>query len=210
VHLVWTIAGGGPEEHLHDSYHKNIYYATFEPATLRFRNAGGTDLGQQLGGSADVDRCRVVLTPLTRPGGEQSPDYIQLVGVLDNGRPFLMWMTYDSTLLLHNVAAVWNGSAWQTREVARGLRTREMERVGPTTWRVYTMRDGQPNIGTYLLENGQGWSAETTITTRSEVQRIELITGRRDPARIIATGISSDRDVSVADGDVYVAGVPAG
>jgi hypothetical protein len=99
VHLVWTVAGGGPDRHLHDYFHKNIYYATFEPAALRFRNAQGADLGRQLN-RTDMDRCRVALTPLTRPGGEQSPDYIQLAGWLGDGRPFVLWMTLDSNLLV--------------------------------------------------------------------------------------------------------------
>lgn len=36
----------------------------------------------------------------------------------------------------------------------------------------------------------------------------QVIAGFRDPARILATGASSARDVSVADGDIYVAGTP--
>jgi hypothetical protein len=64
-----------------------------------------------------------------------------------------------------------------------------------------------PTLFTFLLASGQTWTAETTITTKP-VQRIEVITNRKDPARILATGASSDRDVAVADGDVYVAGAP--
>jgi BNR repeat-containing family member len=207
VHLVWTIAGGGPDRHLHDYFHKNIYYATFEPAALRFRNAQGADLGRQLN-RTDMDRCRVALTPLTRPGGEQSPDYVQLVGWLGDGRPFVLWMTFDDNLLVHDMASVWTGSAWQTRQVATGLQIREMERLGSTSWRVYANRVGRPDIETCLLTSGQGWTPETVISTPTEVQRIELITGWRDPARILASGISSARDVSVADGSIYVAGIP--
>ena len=48
--------------------------------------------------------------------------------------------------------------------------------------------------------------ATSTIATPGAVQRIEVIGDHRDPARILATGASSGRDVSVADGDVYVAG----
>jgi hypothetical protein len=207
VHLVWTVAGGGPDQHLHDYFHKNIYYATFEPAALRFRNVQGADLGRQLG-RADMDRCRVALTPLARPGGEQSPAYIQLVGWLGNGRPLVLWMTFDDDLVVHDMAAVWTGSAWQTRQVATGLRILEMERLASATWRVYANRDGRPGIETYLLTSGLGWARESVVATPGEVQRAELITGRRDPARILATGASSARDVSVADGDIYVAGIP--
>lgn len=206
VHLVWTIAGGGSKKHTHDAYHKDIYYATFDPATLRFRSVTGADLGTQLD-DGEYDKTRVLTTAVTNPGGAKSPDYIQLVGWLPDGRPFLMWMTSDSKALLHNTAAVWTGSAWQTREVATGLRTREAEQVGPTTWRIYTTVDEQPNIGTYLLEAGQTWTAENVLKTPKPVQRIEVVTNFRDPARILATGNSSARSVSTADGDIYVAGL---
>jgi hypothetical protein len=45
------------------------------------------------------------------------------------------------------------------------------------------------------------------IETPREAQRIELIEGFRDPARILATGSSSSRDVTVADGDIHVIGI---
>jgi hypothetical protein len=206
VHVVWTLAGGGPSKHTHDVYHRNIHYATFDPATLHFSTAGGTDLGPQLG-NAELDRAQVVATPLALPGGMKSPDYIQLTGWLGDDRPFVVWMTNDSAKLLHNFAAVWTGSAWQVKEVATGLRTRDMEQLGPTTWRVYANREGKPNIMTYLLESGRTWTAESVITTAKEVQRIEVVTGAVDPARILASGIASKRDVSTADGDIYVAGI---
>jgi len=120
-----------------------------------------------------------------------------------------VWFTHDRNLLFHNFASVWTGTGWRTTEVATGLSTREMERVSPTAWRVYATRDEQPGILTYLLERGERWTPETTIGTPGPVQRIELIGGFREPARILATGAASDRDVSVADGDIYTAGIAA-
>ena len=34
VAIVYTLAGGRPEGHLHDRYHKNIYHAYFSPKDL--------------------------------------------------------------------------------------------------------------------------------------------------------------------------------
>jgi putative BNR repeat neuraminidase len=208
VHFAWTLAGGGPTQHLHDSFHKDIYYATFEPATMHFRSASGLDVGTQVG-TTDYDACRVITTALVQPAGLKSPDYIQQVGYLGDGRPFVLYMTIDNSGLLHDTAAVWTGSAWQIREVATGLRLREVERLGPTTWRAYANREGTPNVQTFLLENGQTWTAESTITTAKEIQRVEVIQGFHDPARVLISGASSNRDVAIADGDIYVAGLPA-
>jgi putative BNR repeat neuraminidase len=210
VHLVWTLAGGGPDQHLHDWFHKDIHYATFDPNTLRFQDASGADLGTQLDNADMEQRCKVIVTPLVRPAEQKAPDYIQLVGNLAGRWPFVLWFSSDDAGLLHNFASVWTGRDWRTREIATGLRTREMEQLNPFTWRVYATRDGQPNIETFLITLGRFWRTETVITTPKPVQRIELIGDFRDPARILATGASTAREVTVADGDVYVAGLARG
>ncbi|MFC4013763.1 BNR-4 repeat-containing protein [Nonomuraea purpurea] len=207
VHLVWTLAGGGPAQHRHDYYHKDIHYAWFDPNTLAFHAADGTDLGPQLTDDEMEGPCKVAVTPLERPGDVVSPDYIQLVGWLQNGRPFVVWFTRDASLGFHVYSSVWTPRGWRSDEVATGLRAREMEPIGPNTWRVYTTVDGQSGIATHRLGHGRRWEPETVIPTPKPVARIELITAFRDPARILATGASSAREVTVADGDVYVAGL---
>ncbi|WHT19707.1 BNR-4 repeat-containing protein [Crossiella sp. CA-258035] len=207
VHIVYTLAGGGPEGHKHDRYHRNIYYAWFDPANRHFYSASGRDLGTQIDDADQEQRLKIVETPLALPGGIKSPDYIQQVGVA-NGKPFTLWFETDNTGLWHNRAAVFEGGRWVVTEVATGYRTREIERLDGNTWRVYATRDAKPDIETFLLRGGKHWSPETVIRTPKPVQRVEVVTGFRDPARIIATGASSDRNVAVADGDIYVAGLP--
>src|SRR6266536_2177827 len=48
VLIVYTLAGGGFEGHLHDRYHKNIYYTYFTPGDLHFHSADGIDLGTRV------------------------------------------------------------------------------------------------------------------------------------------------------------------
>lgn len=209
AHLVWTLAGGGPDRHLHDYFHKDIHYASFDPRTLHFHAPGGRDLGVQLTDDEQERDCKVAVTPLARPAELKSPDYIQLVGTVGHGRPFVVWSTADDGGLWHvYVSLTPDGRGpWRTTEVTTGLRTREMEPVSHDVWRVYTTRDGRPGVSTYLLSPGRAWRPEATIPTAKPVQRIELVTGFRDPARVLITGASSVRDVSVADGDVHMAGL---
>jgi hypothetical protein len=63
-----------------------------------------------------------------------------------------------------------------------------------------------PNIETYRLTLGSNLQHESTIVTPTPIQRIEVIGGYRDPARILVSGNSTARDVTTADGDIYVAG----
>ena len=138
----------------------------------------------------------------------RTPDYIQLVGDVVFDHPFVVWMELGTDGLVHDHAAIWTGTGWQAAVLGTGLRVRDMEPVDPFTWRVYATVDAPvppPGIVTYLLR-GTSWAYESAIPTAGAVQRIELIGGYRPPARILATGNSSARDVAVADGDVYVAG----
>jgi hypothetical protein len=83
-----------------------------------------------------------------------------------------------------------------------------MERVDPLTWRVYaTSTDPAVTaVSTVKLFAGTHWRTESTIPVPRAVQRIEVVEGYRDPARIIISGASSARPAAVADGDIYVAG----
>jgi hypothetical protein len=209
IGIVYTLAGGGPEGHLHDRYHRNIYYADFTPSDLHFHAADGHDLGTTVDDADQEAHLKVVDTPL-QTVNPRSPDYISLVGSTLGAWPFVVWMRLDADGRVHDEAALWSPlGGWHNREVTTGVRVRDMERLDAKTWRVYGTDDaGTPGITTYRLTGGIDWRFESTIATPRAVQRIEVITDHRDPARILATGASSDRDVSVADGDVYVAGSP--
>jgi hypothetical protein len=207
IRIVYTLAGGGPEGHLHDRYHRNIYYTWFNPRNLHFYSASGRDLGTQVDDVDQEAHLKVAETPLTLPNGVKSPDYIQLVGTT-LGQPFLLWFSGDEAKgPLRNYLSWWNGFRWQTKEVARGLRVREMEPLGLATWRVYATEDGKPNVNTYKVVLGRTWEAEAVIPTAKPVQRIELIKDFRDPVRVLLSGASSARDVAIADGDISVAGI---
>jgi hypothetical protein len=207
VHIVWTLAGGGTEGERHDRYHRNIHYAYFTPHNRHFYSAEGKDLGVQIDNADLEGATKVVETPLELPANIKTPDYIQLVGWQRSGKPFVIWFQADATGRFHNYTGHWNGRRWEVAEVATGLRTREMEEISPGTWRVYSTVDLQPDVQTAVLTAQRRWIPGPTIRTPKPVQRIELITGFRDPARLLLTGASSAREVSVADGDIHVVGV---
>jgi hypothetical protein len=225
IGIVYTLAGGGPEGHLHDRYHRNVYYASFTPKDLRFHAATGRDLGTSIDDPEQERFLKVAQTPL-QTVNPRSPDYISLVGTTLGALPFVVWMQLDAAGTLHDHSALWSPfGGWRAREIGTGVRVRDMAPDGPLGWRVYgTDNAGAPGILTYRLRavrlaapgpsdgaekpglGGVAWRHESTIATPQPVQRIEVIDGYRDPARILATGASSAREVAVADGDVYVAG----
>jgi hypothetical protein len=212
VHIVYTLAGGGPEGHLHDRYHRNIYYTSFTPGDLHFHSASGDDLGTTIDDPKQETFLKVAETELQQPN-PRTPDYISLVGATRNGRPFVVWMEIDATGVLHDHTASWTPDGWVAHEFATGVRVRDMEPVGPQTWRVYATPD--TGVETYLLRAGTPnadhlWSFESTVDIPRAVGRIEVIGSFRDPLRILATGASSGREVETFfDGDIYVAGFPS-
>ncbi|WP_232344172.1 BNR-4 repeat-containing protein [Actinoplanes awajinensis] len=208
IAMVWTLAGGGPEGHLHDRYHRNVYYATFSPDDLRFRSAAGRDLGTSVD-DADQERYLKVAATELQPVNPRSPDYISLVGSTLGGRaPFVVWMQLDAQARVHTHSAVHlPGVGWRATELGTGARVRDMEPADDFSWRVHATPDpAATGVDTYRLVPGLPWRRESTLATPQPIQRIEVIAGHRRPARLLLTGASSAREVTVADGDVYVAG----
>src|SRR5438874_2270668 len=212
VLIVYTLAGGGAEGHLHDRYHKNIYHTYFTPADLHFHAADGRDLGTRIDDAEQEAYLKVADTPFLAAPFQRSPDYISLVGEVLPGLPFVVWMQLDPNGVLHDNLGVATPHGWRTTEVGTGERVRDMEPLGLLGWRVYATAEpapgeqAAPNIQTFLTLPGLFWVPGPVIPTAQAVQRVDVIADHRDPARIIATAASSAREVSVADGDVYVAG----
>lgn len=206
VAIVYTLAGGGPEGHLHDRYHRNIYFTYFHPGDLTFRSAAGRNLGVKIDDADQEKHLKVVETPL-QTVNPRSPDYIQLTGSTAL-TPFVVWMQLDAQGVVHTHTGIHTPFGWHTREVATGIRVRDMERVDPLTWRVYaTSTDTTVTaVTTFKLFAGTLWRSESTIPIPRAVQRIEVVDGYRDPARLIISGASSARPADVSDGDIYVAG----
>jgi hypothetical protein len=206
VAMVYTLAGGGPEGHYHDRYHKNIYYTYFTPRDLHFHAADGRDLGTKIDNAEQDQYLKVAETKLQTPN-PRSPDYISLVGDVFDHRPLVVWMGLDTAGVLHDYAGVYTPSGWRSVEIGTGIRVRDMEKVDDKTWRIYATIEGSlTGVSTYQLYAGAFLSEESVIATPKQVQRIEVIGGYRDPARVLMSGNSSERDVAIADGDIYVAG----
>jgi hypothetical protein len=146
VQIVYTLAGGGVEGHLHDRYHHNIYYTYFTPGDLHFHAADGRDLGTRIDDAEQETYLKVADTPFLAAPYQRSPDYISLVGEVVPGVPFVLWMQLDAGGVLHDNVAVRTPRGWQQREVATGIRVRDMEPAGLLTWRVYAT--GEPAAGT--------------------------------------------------------------
>jgi hypothetical protein len=205
-HLVWTIAGGGPGTHLHDNYHKNLYYCAFQPSNRHFYSVTGADLGTAIDDTEQENSCKVLDTPLVRKIPQtRDVGYVHLVDLLANGTPYLVYTRYTSDTPVV-MTAVRSGSTWvQTTGVSGGKLT-DMEKTGPDTFRVYVANELAPGVKAYIGKPGLAFAFEQELSTTQAIQHIEVIPGAPNPVRAIATGFSTSDNPADAHGDVSVIG----
>ena len=186
--FVWTLAGGGPTQHVHDKFHKDVYFATFTPADHHFHNAAGKDLGTSIQNGA-LASCLVVDTG--KPV-DKNPGYFQFAGTFGDGTPTVVYSMKDGEYAGH-----WTGKAWKTAKVGTGY-VLDMEPAGASTFRVYTASGS--TVTTYLLGQTPSWTRETSFTAPGPVGQGVIVTGYHDPLRLLLEGGTG--------GGIYVAGVP--
>jgi len=209
ISISYTLAGGGPEGHLHDRYHKNMYYATFNPRNLHFYSVDGVDLGTTIDDAKQEKYLKIVETQLQMPN-PRTPQYISLVGTTVDGLlPFVVWMQTDKTGGVQVYSAVnVPGTGWGVNQVGTNFLARSMEQVDRFTWRVYALPSDPtlPGIQVHRLTLGSHGQQEGTLIPDKVMGRMDIIDGNRNPMRLLACGAPSDPDLSVADGGVYVFG----
>ena len=137
--VVWTIAGGGPGNHAHDVYHRNMYYASFRPSTQHFYSADGTDLGTSIDTGEAETRCKVYDTG--SPSG-LDVSYMNLVHADDDGKPIVVW---NWSAADRAKASKWTGSSWRTTDVPATFAF-DIEKAGPDAFKVYKKTSGDLEI----------------------------------------------------------------
>jgi hypothetical protein len=214
-HMVWTLAGGGPGVHDHDRYHRNLYYAYFQPSNRHFYSVTGADLGTDLDGDEMENSTKALHTELVRAKPlSRDIGYTHLVRLLPSGRPVLVFNRQegDTTVI---TSARWMGRYWVFSPGPRSgayngpLLDMEPYRNG---MRVYvatpaaSAATAPTGIRTYLLRQGADWVEDQFIWTLGPIQRADVIPNHRDPVRLVVTGQSSTADQALADGHIHVVG----
>lgn len=202
-HMVWTLAGGGPDVHDHDRFHQNLYYAYFQPSDHHFYDVHGRDLGVKIDNNEMEHYAKAVSTPPNTVG----VGYTHLVQIQDDGRPVLVYNRQFGDYIVIT-AADWNGRKWVITPGPANLRLLDMDSALPNANRVYAGTTDEPGIQTYLLRNGRRWRKSQFVWTDQIIQRADVITDYREPARLVVTGDTGTGDQTVATGNVYALGTP--
>ncbi len=201
IHMVWTLAGGGPEGPKHDRYHKDVYYAYFRPSNKHFYCAGGKDKGVSLS-TREMQDCVVEDTgPLSRDE-PQAISYIQLVHYADGGKPVLIYqVNREEGSVIRS--ATWTGRQWQFSDISTEGFILDMEKTGPRSFRFYA---GRGRIQVYESNNsGKNWQLanEFKLPDDNRVIKLTVIDEHKEPAHLLITDLT---DSMAPSASVYLAG----
>ncbi len=168
--MSWTLAGGGPHAHKHDIYHKDIFYAAFDPSTMRFYAADGTDLGPYIEDEEARKRCLVYDSGSLDQAEKQHVDYKPLVQ-LDPKTGFPIIIFYDE-IKKQTILARWNGKLWETMRAP--FRARDFTVTEDGNLRALVSQGTEVRV--YDSSNsGAKWSNIKSVTTPYNMDRILAI-----------------------------------
>lgn len=197
VHLVWTLAGGGPKgPNNHDSYHKDVYYAYFEPSIQEFyclSEEGAVSMGKAINKN-DMRVCRVEDTGQPNNNGYQpyAVDYVQIVQWDSDGNPLVGYHLNQVSNEGIVRVAVWTGTAWSKTDVISGRAAYssqpvELERIAPQTFLLHVLDD---DLMTYISrDGGRAWEICAKVDAPSTSRgfgRVSLIQNYRQPIQFHA------------------------
>lgn len=197
INLVWTLAGGGPKgPNNHDLYHKDVYYAYFEPSTREFyclTPEGPANMGKELNKN-DMRRCLVEDTGQPNVNGYQAHavDYIQIVKWDVDGNPLVGYhLNQQNDEGIVRVAR-WTGTAWAKSDVITGRAGKfaqliELEQVATNSFRLHILNR---DLKTYFSnDGGESWELCATVKAPADSSgfgRLSLIKDYRQPVQFHA------------------------
>ena len=202
IHLAWSIAGGGPDNHQHNLYRRNVYYAYLNLSDNHVYDIKGNDLGVDIDNNEAEENCKIVINE-TPPLGNNA-GYQVSVHYMDDGKPIVVYQ-------LENLkSAIWNGSDWVISEIEVTTgEPRDVEKTGANSFLVY--RTSGKSVYVYETTNGGNtWIYSDKITTQTDLARCYVINNYRDELKLLMTESISDGDnVGESNRDVLVAGIPS-
>ena len=181
IHISWSIAGGGPEGSKHDRYHKNLYYTYLNPANDHFYSVTGVDLGTTINNSESMTYCLAVDSgPLTfrRDGNSRTYDvgYISSVSSSDSGNPILVYShRLPEDGMEHARSVRWTGDSWKVTDTGQGGHIKELEKIGPESFRLYIGVSGDNIRVLKTSDVGASWSDDGLIDASLSIRDFVLI-----------------------------------
>jgi hypothetical protein len=192
IHLAWTLAGGGPGQHQHDVYTRNIYYAYLDPTNDNLYDVNGKDLGPSIDNAEGEASCKALDTGCSNCAHQTG--YQISVTYEDDGRPLMLFGHYMNGL----TAVRREGTAWVARVVTPALgEPRDINRIGPGAFQAFRSA-GSTCVVHRTTDGGNTWRMETTIAAPHPVGRCHVIDNHHPDVKIFMEQNTPGGDTSTA------------
>ena len=199
IHIAWTLAGGGPGQHVHDAFTRNIYYAYLDPTNDHLFSIRGRDLGTSIDdieGEADARVLDTGCSNCAHQTGYQISAHYN-----DDGTPLIMFGHYQNGL----TAIRWDGTAWQQKVVATAnAEPRDINKIGPQSFQAFRS-SGSTCVVYRTTDGGSNWAQETIIRAPHPVARCHVIQNGSPEVKVFM-----EESPDVSGGGTSTAGVTAG
>jgi hypothetical protein len=197
IHISWTLAGGGPGQHQHDVYTRNIYYAYMDPTNDHLYDITGRDLGTSVDNNEGEMYCKALDTGCSNCAHQTG--YQISVSYDDDGSPLMLFGHYQNGL----TAVRREGTAWMAKVVTPQTgEPRDINHIGPRTFQVFRTM-GNTCIVHRTSDGGATWRQEAVVTASHTVGRCHVVDNYHPDVKLFMEG-------NVAGGDTSTAKVTAG
>ncbi|HEY0715163.1 MAG TPA: BNR-4 repeat-containing protein [Polyangia bacterium] len=178
IHIAWTLAGGGPGNHEHDAYTRNVYYAYLDPSTDRLYSVTGRDLGPSIDNNEGEMYLKAVDTGCSNCAHQAG--YQVSVHYNDDGTPLIVYGHEGRGL----TAVRWSNNAWVSQLITTaGGEPREINKFGARSFQVFRTT-GNTCVGFRSVDGGATWSPDAVITAPHPVQRCHVIDNHHPDVKI--------------------------
>lgn len=157
--MGWTMAGGGPGVIKHNNYHKDAFFAYFDPLSDTFSSVDGQDFGSMID-YQELERARVFDSGPLDENNKRIVDYYfapSFVGSAnddDNNNN----STTRETMMIFNAnrtlyASKWTGSAWEHNIIWENaaISLFDLEKLGDSSFRLF---HSQGNVLIFTTQDG--------------------------------------------------------
>lgn len=186
--ISWTLAGGGPKQHEHDDYHKNVYFAYFQPRNEHFFSVDGIDLGTSINDRIAEKHCLVHNTGALGK-------FHQAVGL--NPNPYFDLRSGNPIVVFHDnirntyVIARWTRKKWSLSDFPTKLNDMENTSFGSLV--IYSSSGKKINLYE-STDGGVKWVLKDMIPTSIHLDQLFIIDDHNPELVLLGADMSAYDD----------------
>jgi len=196
-HIAWTNAGGGPDQHKHNVYHRDVYYAKLNTNDHTLTNISGTNLGNEIDVDESESFCKILDTGIPPQGIQVG--YESSVILNSKNEPVVIFGAEGMN------RAIWDGNQWDIKKISPvNGEPRDIELTDKKEIKLY-LSSGNKLIALCSKDDGITWENEFEKKVPFLIAKCHVIENSRDNLKFFITEYINDgKNVKESNRDLYV------